>query len=127
VAEPRAKVTINERIARIRETFEAMVSEDLEKEYEGYAEDIVWHSQLRGAEFRGKAAIRAENLKQADENDDKLELHDVCASSDHVVALFRVIPAAAERQGPTDGRLIMVAHVDDDEKITELWSIYKPN
>jgi hypothetical protein len=49
----------------------------------------------------------------------------VCASSDHVVALFKLIPETGE-PGTSDGRLIMVAHVNDDAKITELWSIYKP-
>jgi SnoaL-like domain len=126
VVEAKTKVTIEERIARIRGTFEAMARDDVDKELEGYTEDAVLHSQLRGSDFRGKAAIRTEALKQSDELKSKMVLHDVCASSDHVVALFEVIPQAGERPGPTDGRLIMVAHVNDEAKITELWSIYKP-
>jgi ketosteroid isomerase-like protein len=126
MAEARSQVTIEERIARVRETFEAIAREDYDKEQEGYAEDVLWHSQLRGTEFRGKEAMRAEDLKQSQESDDRLELHDVCASGEHVVALFDVIPQGASKPGHPDGRLVMVAHVNDDDKITELWSIYKP-
>ena len=124
--EAKTKVTIEEKIARIRGTFEAMARDDLDKELEGYTEDAVWHSQLRGSDFRGKAAIRTEALKQSDELTSKMELHDVCASSDHVVALFELIAETGVQRGPTDGRIIQVAHVNDDGKITELWSIYKP-
>ena len=126
MAEGTTKVSIEERIARTRETFEAMASEDLERGLEGYAEDVVWHSQLRGSDFRGKAAVRAEELKQLGEFKGKTVLHDVCASSDHVVALLELIPETGGEPGPSDGRLIVVAHVNDDAKITELWSIYKP-
>jgi ketosteroid isomerase-like protein len=126
MAESKSTVTIEERIARVRKTFEAIAREDVDTEHEGYAEDVLFHSQLRGTEFRGKAAMRAEDIKQGQESDDTLELHDVCASGDHVVALFDVIAHGAAKPGHPDGRLVMVAHVNDDDKITELWSIYKP-
>lgn len=122
MAEAKKKVTIEERIARIRETFEALARDDVDKELEGYTEDAVFHSQLRGSDFRGKAAIRTEALKQSDEFKGKMELHDVCASRDHVVALFESIPQAGEK--PLFDRLIYVAHVNDDGKITEIWPIY---
>jgi ketosteroid isomerase-like protein len=125
VADGKTKLTIEERIARIRETFEAMARDDLDKELEGYTEDAVFHSQLRGSDFRGKAAIRTEALKQSDEIKSKMEVHDVCASSDHVVALFEEIPQAGEKPVSSTGQLIYVAHVNDEAKITELWAIYK--
>jgi ketosteroid isomerase-like protein len=127
VADGKTKLTIEGRIARTRDKFEAMARDDFDKELEGYAEDCVWHSQRRGSDFRGKAAIRAEGLKQSDEFKSTMKLHDVCASNDHVVALFDVIPAAGEMAAayPTV-RLIQVAHVNDEAKITEMWSIYPP-
>jgi hypothetical protein len=54
--------------------------------------------------------------KQSVESKGKMELHDVCASRDHVVALFESIPQAGEK--PLFDRLIYVAHVNDDGKIT---------
>jgi ketosteroid isomerase-like protein len=126
VAEGTTNVSIEERIARTRETFEAMASADLEKILEGFAEDAVWHSELRSSDFRGKAAIRAEELRQLDEFTGSMTLHDVCASSDHVVALFEMFPGTAAAPGPADGRLVLIAHTDDQAKITEFWSIYNP-
>ena len=68
MAEAGTKLTNEQKRARIRKTYDLSARGDYEGSIrEGWADDGVFHSQMRGREFRGKAAILDEVRKQNQE------------------------------------------------------------
>src|SRR5437879_13588499 len=89
------KVTTEQKRARLRKSYDLSARGDYEGSVqEGWADDGVFHSQMRGREFRGKAAILDEVRKQNQEVKTTWHLHDVLVSDDHGVALLE-----AEQEG----------------------------
>ena len=89
-----------------------------------FADDIVWHvggrSPMSG-DFAGKDAVFAYfgRLAQETSGSLRIEIHDMLANDEHVVALTT---SNAERQGKslTDATAVQVFHVRDG-KVTETW------
>lgn len=124
MADARTKLSTDEKIARVRESYKAAERGDFEKGAEGLADDVVFHSQLRNRDFTGRAVVLAEQLKQRDEYRPEYRVHDVTASDDHVVVLMDV---SQEVDGKRQSRrLVHVLHVDDEGKAKEIWAIYNP-
>ena len=124
MADVRSKLSNDQKVARVRQSYEAAERGDLEKSSENLADDAVFHSQLRKRDFTGRAAILAEQLKQLDEFKADYKLHDVTASDDHIVALLEVTQEIdGKRQ---TGRLVHILHVDDEGKAKEVWTIFSP-
>ena len=124
MADARTKLSTAEKIARVRESYGAAERGDFEKAAEGLADDAVFHSQLRNRDFKGRAVVLAEQLKQRDEYKPEYRVHDVTASDEHVVVLMDV---SQEVDGKRQSRqLVHVLHVDDEGKAKEIWSIYNP-
>src|SRR3989475_10417577 len=89
MAEAGTKVTNEQKRARIRKSYDLSARGDYERSVqEGYADDGVFHSQMRGREFRGKAAILDEARKQNQEGKTTWYVHDVLVSDDHGGALL---------------------------------------
>jgi hypothetical protein len=104
--------------------YEAIERGDEVAAAEGFAEDAVFHSQLRGRDFTGRDQILAETLKQVEELKSRFKVHDICASDGHVVALLET---SREVNGVrTTHRLVHVLHLDDDGKVAECWAISPP-
>ena len=89
-----------------------------------FADDIVWHVSGRGplsGDYEGKEAVIAYfgRLAQETGGNFRIELHDMLANDDHVVALTA---ASAERQGRSldNARGVQVFHIRDG-KVTESW------
>ena len=89
-----------------------------------FADDIVWHVGGRGplsGDYEGKEAVIAYfgRLAQETGGNFRIELHDMLANDEHVVALTA---ASAKRQGRSldNARGVQVFHIRDG-KVTESW------
>jgi len=121
MAEAGTKVTNGQKRARIRRSYDLSARGDYEGSVqEGWADDGVFHSQMRGREFRGKAAILDEVRKQNQEVKTTWHLHDVLVSDDHGVALME-----AEQEGGRR-RIVHILHLDEAGKIKEAWAVFYP-
>jgi hypothetical protein len=121
MAEAGTKLTNEQKRARIRKTYDLSARGDYEGSIqEGWADDGVFHSQMRGREFRGKAAVLDEVRKQNQEVKTTWHLHDVLVSDDHGVALLE-----AEQEGRRR-RIVHILHLDDAGKIKESWAVFNP-
>lgn len=121
MAETGTRLTNEQKRAKIRKSYDLSAQGDYERSVqEGYADDGVFHSQMRGREFRGKAAILDEVRKQNQEVKTTWHVHDVLVSDDHAVALLE-----AEQEGQRR-RIVQVLHLDDAGKIKEAWAVFNP-
>ena len=121
MAEAGTKLTNEQKRARIRKTYDLSARGDYEGSVrEGWADDGVFHSQMRGREFRGKAAVLDEVRKQNQEVKTTWHLHDVLVSDDHGVALLE-----AEQEGRRR-RIVHILHLDDAGRIKESWAVFNP-
>lgn len=115
-------LTSEQKRERLRNSYDLSARGDFERSVQvGWADDGIFHSQLRGREFRGKAAILDEVKKQNQEVKTTWHVHDVLVSDDHGVALLE-----AEQQGRRR-RIVHVLHLDDAGKIKEAWAVFEPN
>jgi hypothetical protein len=120
MADTGVKLTAQEKVAKARAAYEAINRGEAGGEF---AEDAVWHSQVSG-EVKGAQAIHDAQRKQREMFDSfQLDVHDVLASDDHVVALTTLKTSKGGES--KEDRLILVAHVTDDGKVQELWSFSK--
>jgi ketosteroid isomerase-like protein len=109
---------------RARKAFDAYISGDLDAVGDTLADDIVWHvsgrSPLAG-DYRGKEEVFGflAQIVQQTGGTFRLEVHDILANDEHVVALTRT---TAERGGKRlDVRGAQVLHVDAEGRATESW------
>jgi ketosteroid isomerase-like protein len=117
MADAGVKLTAQEKVAKARAAYDAINRGEAGGDF---TDDAVWHSMLSG-EVKGVAAIRAAQQKQREMFDTfRLDVHDVLASDDHVVALTTLKTSKAGES--SESRLILVAHVTDYGKVKELWS-----
>jgi hypothetical protein len=122
MAEAGTKLTNEQKRARIRKSYDLSARGDYEGSVrEGWADDGVFHSQMRGREFRGKPAILDEVRKQNQEVKTTWHLHDVLVSDDHGVALME-----AEQEGGRRRRIVHILHLDDAGRIKEAWAVFNP-
>ena len=122
MAETGTKLSSEQKRARIRKSYELIARGDYAGSVqEGWADNGVFHSQMRGREFRGKAAILDEVKKQNEEVKTTWHVHDLLVSDDHGVALLE-----AEQEGRRR-RIVHVLHLDDVGKIKEAWAVFNPN
>jgi hypothetical protein len=115
------KATAEQKRARLRKSYDLSAKGDYEGSvHEGWTDNGVFHSQQRGREFQGKAAILEEVKKQNQEIKTTWHVHDVLVSDDHAVALLE-----AEQEGRRR-RIVHVMHLDDAGRIQEAWAIFNP-
>ncbi len=119
---PATQLTQQEKVARVRETYDRLNRSDFAGSADMFAEDGIWHGFLIG-EVKGRPAIKAayERLKSLNAS---WELHDVLASGDHVVALHELTVKKGDKTAHS--RQVMVAHLNADGQISELWTITNP-
>ena len=104
--------------AMIRKSIEAMNAKDFAYLDSVMADDIVWHVTGAAEPIRGKEAMTS-SMGGDRGFEITVDLHDVTASDDHVVAL---INAHAVREGKTlDYNTAEIFHVRDG-KVTERWA-----
>ena len=118
-------VSVEDTIARVRKAYDALAKDDLQAARGAFAEGAIFHSQLRGSDFRGRDAVFAEMERQQRERKIQTKVHDVCASAEHAVALLEM---SQETDGQrTSDRVVHVLHLDTDGKIKEMWALFNPN
>lgn len=122
MAEAGTKLSDEQRRAVLRKGYDLSARGEFKRSVEeGWADDGVFHSQRSGREFRGKAAITEEVLRQNQEAKTIWHVHDVLVSNDHGVALLE-----AEQDGKRR-RIVHVLHLNDAGKIKEAWAVFNPS
>ena len=116
--------SIVQRIAEIRNAYEAFSGGDLNPLFELVADDAVLHSQIRGSDVAGRMAVRAvfESLMAA-ADEWKIEVHDVLANEDHMVVLERHTLRLKSGKELKDSLEAAVLHFDERGRIKDLWPI----
>ncbi|MGH2724112.1 MAG: nuclear transport factor 2 family protein [Actinomycetota bacterium] len=109
---------------RARKAFDAFIGGDLDTVGETLTDDVLWHvpgrSPLAG-DYRGKDEVFGlfAQLVEKTGGTFRLEVHDILANDEHVVALTRT---TGEREGKKlDIRSAQVLHVNADGQVTESW------
>ncbi len=111
-------------VALARKGFEAFGTGDMVALTELIGENVEWHEFGLGplsGDYTGREAVFGlfAKLAQATGNTLRIELHDVLANDEHVVALLRT---RASKQGKQlDVRHVDIFHIRSG-KITEFWS-----
>jgi hypothetical protein len=123
MAERATKLSNEQKREQLRKGYELSARGEFRRSVEeGFAEDAIFHSQMRGRDFRGKAAIADETAKQNQERKITWHVHDILVSDNHAVALLEAESAEGERR-----RIVHVLHLDDQGKIKESWAVFNPN
>lgn len=123
MAEAGTKLSIQQKVERVRQAFEAFQRGDLQTVGDSFTEDAVWHgrgSTKFGSDFKGKQATLANIMEYAQTFQNiKQDVHDILASDSHVAAL---VTATVSRNGKTyEDHQVFVFHVNDQGKVTEAW------
>jgi ketosteroid isomerase-like protein len=125
MAEAGTKLSLEQRIQAVRNGFDGFSRGDIPAVSDQFTDDAVWHgtgTTRLGGEHRGKQAVIANILDFAQSFQDiKMDLHDVVANDNHIVAL---VTTSATRNGKAyKSQETYVFHVNNDAKITEAWAI----
>lgn len=125
MAEASTKLSLDQRIQIVRSGFEAFKRGDLKAVGELFTDDAVWHgrgSTKFGGDFKGREALLG-NMAQFAQTftDIQLDLHDILANENHVVAL---VNSSVKRNGKTyDDHQTFIFHLDNQGKTTETWIV----
>jgi ketosteroid isomerase-like protein len=125
MAEAGTKLSLEQRIQPVRNGFDAFTRGDMQAVSEQFTDDAVWHgtgTTRLGGDHRGKQAVIANIVDFAQSYQDiKMDLHDIVANEQHVVAL---VTTSVSRSGKSyKSQETYVFHVNNDAKITEAWAI----
>ncbi len=125
MAEVGTKVSLDQKIQTVRDSFDAFKRGDLKSLGNVWTDDIVWHgrgSTKFGGDFKGNAAVLGMIVQFAQEFQDiKLDVHDILANDEHVIAM---VNSSSKRGGKTyEDHVIYVFHMNDQGKTTEGWLI----
>jgi ketosteroid isomerase-like protein len=119
----RTKLTVAEKIARLREGYVAFNRGDINAVLDLQAEGGVWHGRAStryGGDHKGKEAI-LQYLAQVpqDFEEFKLDVHDILANDEHAAVL---VTSHSRRKGKSyQDNAVHVYHLNDEGKATELW------
>lgn len=109
----------DQNVARYRRAFEAMSAGDTSGFADAIADDVVWWEIGSAEPVRGRDAL-LEQMQFMGEFDVSVDLHDVTASEDHLIALLNV---TAKRGDETfDYRTAEIHHLNDAGQVTERWA-----
>lgn len=114
-------------VERARRAYRAFDEGDMATLNELMTDDTVWHiggqTPLSG-DYRGRQAVFGffQRVMELSGGTFKLEVHDVLANDDHVVAL---VTERAERHGKTlTSRAAHITHVDGEGRTKEFWAFF---
>ena len=107
----------------VRRGFAAFATGDMATLNELFSNDVVWHGGGRSpiaGEYRGKQAVFGlfAQLAERAGGTFKIDIHDVLANNDHVVALVRTRAERGGKQLNNTG--VQIFHVKGG-KVTESW------
>lgn len=105
--------------ARYRRYSDAMSTGDMSVLADSLADDIAWWEIGAPEPVRGKAAL-IERMQSFGDYEIDVELHDVVANDDHLIALVKV--TATKGDETLNYRTAEIHHVNADGQITERWA-----
>jgi hypothetical protein len=118
------KLSTGQKIDRMRNAYRGFEEGHLEIYLDIIKDDAVWHSQLSGTDFKGKAAIRGA-LERLFAATDQYEvgIHDIVANDEHMIVLE--VHNAHFKNGETlkDSVSTAVYHLDDQGLVNEVWPL----
>lgn len=106
--------------ARYRRLSEAMEAGDMSQMFDGIAEDVEWWEIGSDEPIRGRAALMARMEGLSGDGDISVDLHDVVANDDHMIAL--VTATATRGDESLTYRTAEIYHVDGDGQVTHRWA-----
>jgi ketosteroid isomerase-like protein len=107
-----------------RRAYDAFLTGDMATMGDLMSDDIVWHAPgnnpISGT-YRGKEDVFGLFAKIAETTDGpmQMDIHDILASDDHVVALLEVAASRGDKR--LEGRAVHIMHVGDG-KLVEFWN-----
>lgn len=118
-------MTAQDNAQLIRKGYEAFAKGDIPAVLAIFADDIAWHVPGRSAlagDYRGGQDVLGffGQLQERSEGSFRLEMHDVLASEDHVVALVNEIAHRGDKS--MNARSTHIWHVRD-AKAAEFWAM----
>lgn len=125
MAEAGTKLTTEQKIAKVRDAFDAFKRGDMQTVSDSFTDDVVWHgrgSTRFGRDFNGKQATMGDIADFAQTFQDiRLEIHDILGNDKHVVAL---VNSSVKRGGQAyEDHQTFVFHVNDEGKTSEAWIV----
>ena len=125
MAEAGTKLSLDQKIQKVREGFEAFKRGDMQAVSDTFTDDAVWHgrgSTKFGQDFKGKKAVIGTIVDYAQTFQDiKLDIHDIVGNDKHVITL---VNSSVTRNGKTyQDRQVYIFHVNDEGKSTEAWVV----
>jgi ketosteroid isomerase-like protein len=124
MAEAGTKVSRDQKIQKVRDSFDAFTRGDMKALTASWTDDFVWHARgsVFGGDFKGKDAALAAIARYPQELQDiQLAFHDILANDQHVVAL---VNSSFKRNGKAyEDQLVYVFHINDQGKTSEAWII----
>lgn len=109
----------NSSATRYRELVAAMTAGDAAGMADYIAEDVVWWEIGASEPVRGRDAV-VERLQFVSDYGVALDLHDVIANDDHMIALLGVTATMGEET--FSYRTAEIHHTDADGRISERWA-----
>lgn len=110
----------------MRSTYAAFKARDMDTMKERLSPDIVWHvagDNPRSGTYKGVDEVLGflAGIGQDSNGTFNLEVHDVLANDDHMIALLY---ATAERNGKKWAQnVVHVMHANPEGRVTEFWGI----
>jgi ketosteroid isomerase-like protein len=109
----------NSSVARYRQAFEAMSSGEMDGWADSVAEDVVWWEIGASEPVRGREALMKQMQFMGD-FDVSVDLHDVAASDDHLIALLDV--TAKKGDETLNYRTAEIHHLNQAGQVSERWA-----
>jgi uncharacterized protein len=115
---------MTDRSALVRKGFDAFANGDIATLQELFHPDIVWHgagnSPVSGDYKGGNEVFELfGRILEETQGSFSQEIHAITEGDGHVVAITH---ATATRNGKTlDDNQVVIFHIDDDDKVTEVW------
>jgi ketosteroid isomerase-like protein len=118
------KSSTAQKIDRMRDAYRGFERGALEIFMNIIRDDAVWHSQLAGSDYTGKAAIRGALERLLAATDEyRVDIHDIVANEEHMIVLE--VHNARFKNGEVlkDSLSTAVYHLDDEGLVTEVWPL----
>jgi ketosteroid isomerase-like protein len=109
----------NSSVARYRQAFETMSSGEMAGWADSVAEDVVWWEIGASEPVRGRDALMKQMQFMGD-FDVSVDLHDVAASDDHLIALLDV--TAKKGDETLNYRTAEIHHLNQAGQVSERWA-----
>lgn len=110
---------MNDVVDRYREAMQRLADGDAGPLADLISDDVVYH-QIGAPAIEGKEALLADMEGYEGVAEWSIDIHDIVANDDHLVALVEATVTAGDRS--ITYRTAEIMHIDEDGKVTERWA-----